>query len=153
MKTLYICPFAHATIIDKPENISGVVPKEIQCSHLECGCGSVIFPYTIDDNVTATHVFYNMPKVGEIVSLEEQSYLDAGGLMFREIPENVHETFKKEFTATEGIMKLAKFMVANFPSDQRLPDVIDTAILYMQKYKGHLSLMKTLRGMTDQKIN
>lgn len=148
MKLAFICPMAHTTVIEKTEATSGRIPEQITCAHLGCGCPSAMFPFQIDETVNATHVFYNSPKFGEIVTIEEQKFLDSGGLMFREIPENVPDQVKKEFTATEGINKLALFMINNFPSDQRLPDIIDTAIMHLKKYKGHLSLMKTLKGKT-----
>lgn len=148
MKVAFICPMAHTTIIEKPEHISGRIPDTVVCGQLGCGCGSAMFPFQIDEDVQATHEFYKTPKLGEIVTLEEQNFLDAGGLMFRVIPENVPDKVKKEFIATEGMNKLAMFLVNNFPVEQRLPDIIDTAILHLKKYKGHLSLMKTLKGKT-----
>jgi len=148
MKVAFICPMAHTTIIEKPEATSGRIPDQVVCAHLGCVCPSAMFPFQIDEMVKATHVFYNSPKFGEIVTIEEQKFLDSGGLMFREIPENVPDQVKKEFVATEGMNKLAMFLVNNFPVEQRLPDIIDTAIMHLKKYQGHLSLMKTLKGKT-----
>lgn len=152
MKVVFLCAFAHQTIIEKPEGLTGRIPDTVVCSHLNCGCASAMFPFQINPEVQATHVFYNSPKFGEIISAEEQNFLTAGGLMFREIPENVPDKVKKEFVATEGINKLAMFIINNFDVDQRLPDIIDTAILLMKKYKGHLSLMKTL-NKTGKDLN
>lgn len=148
MKVVFICAFAHQTVIEKPEMLTGTIPKEVTCSHIGCGCSALMFPYSLDESAVATHKFYNQPEQGEILSLEESNYLAAGGLMFRTIPEAVPADLKKEFVATEGMNKLAMFIINNFPLEQRLPDIIDTAILLMKKYKGHLSLMKTLNGKT-----
>lgn len=148
MKVVFLCAYAHTTIIEKPEDLFGRMPEQIQCSHLNCGCPSMMFPFQMDPEIQATHIFYNIPKLGEIVTAEEQRFLDAGGLMFREIPENVPDEVKKEFVATEGITKLATFIIKAFPEEQRLPDIIDTAISLLNKFRGHLSLMKTLKGKT-----
>jgi len=142
MKIAYLCPFAHVTVINKPDTVFGINPKEVTCTHIGCGCPAGMFPFLMDETVQPTHEFF----IGgsEILSLEEQKYLEAGGMLFREIPDQVSSEVKKEFAATKGINKLALFLVNNIPNEERLPDIIDTTILHLQKYLGHMQVMKTL---------
>lgn len=153
MNLAYLCRKAHLTIILKPEGLTGQIPETIVCSHLSCGCPSAIFDFQIDADVTPTHVFYNTPHLGDIVTPEEDAYLKAGGLMFRTIPENVPDSVVKEFTATKGMKKLADFLVKHVPADQRLEDIVDTAILLLGKYFGHLALMRSIHKNQNHKEN
>lgn len=152
MKIAFICAFAHLTIIEKSLATSGRVPDTVVCGHIGCGCPSAMFKFQIDTSVVATHEFYSSPAFGEIITIEEQNFLDAGGLLFRTIPENVPDKVKNEFVATEGMRKLGNFILNNFPKDQHLPDIVDTAINFLKKYQGHLSLMKTL-NKTGKDLN
>lgn len=146
MKLAYVCPFAHVTVIEKAESLNKRLPEEIICTSIACGCPAGMFKASIiDEEVMATHEFFT----GEselLLSLEEQKYLEAGGMLIREIPSNIPEGIKKEFTATKAIGKLATFLVQNLPEEERLPDVIDTAIACIQKHIGHVHMMKVIRS-------
>ena len=145
MKIGFLCPFGHLTIMDKPEHVQGRIPQQIICTSLACGCPAGLFEASIlDDICVATHEFYE-DKNG-ILTAEEQAYLNAGGILFREIPANIPESIKKEFTATKAINKLALYIINNLPKEDRLPDIIDTAIHILKKYKGHMEVMKSLSG-------
>lgn len=116
MKIAFICPFAHVSVIERKEEIQyGIVPKEIQCVHLNCGHGAKIFLESVmDEKVVATHEFYK-PNVNDILSIEEIEYCKSGGLMFREILSNVSKEVINEFHSTAEIVKMASYIISNFP--------------------------------------
>lgn len=135
MKLLYCCPFAHTTVIEKGELTNGKWPMEIQCTHLHCLQGAMLFTETVlDESVRATHKFFDKNDVDKVLSVEEDRYLQAGGLMFREIPENVSNQVKNEFKNTEEQIRLAEFLLENVNESERIGRPVDTAIDQITKF-------------------
>lgn len=135
LKVAYICAFAHVTVIDKGTIIEGRFPEQIQCTHLHCLNPAHLFSETvIDESVTATHEFFDKNNVDRVLSIEEDNYLQAGGLMFREIPEKVSNQVKNEFKNTEEQIRLAQFLLENVSESERIGRPVDTAIDQITKF-------------------
>lgn len=128
MKIAFLCPFGHVTVIEKPEALNGRVPELIQCTHLHCGKGAAVHEAMVMDiSVHATHTFYR-PGLGDIISLEERAYCDGGGLMFREIPGAQPNIVINEVRNTEQLVKLAEFLVKEYPFVVGKGTPVDVAI-------------------------
>lgn len=146
MKIAYLCAMAHVTVIEKPEGLKGSYPGRIQCTCPHCLTDAILFTESVmSEEVVATHIFYNVS--GELISLQEQEYLKAGGLLFKEIPENIAISVKNEFRNSKELLRLAEFLVNTVDVKDRIGTPVDTAIDQIEKFKElQLANLKFIRN-------
>lgn len=135
MNIAYLCPKGHLSIIRKSELLTGRIPAEVVCPHLYCGCASFVFEAAqMDDSLTPTHEFYKLGS-GEIGTIEEHQYCNAGGLLFRTIEANQPKEVINEFMNTGEVVRLAEYLVKEYPAVVGKGTPVDAAINLLTEFK------------------
>lgn len=149
MRIAYLCHYGHLTVGIKADHLQGDTAKKINCIH--CGGVATCFEeHTVVEEVPAHFEFYR-PVI--ISSDEERSILDSGLLLMRAFEDPI---ITREFEATKGMLKLVEFMMENIEESERLPDIVDTAILHMKRslqYKKHLLRLGQLKDQNTKFID
>lgn len=129
MRVAYLCPSGHLTVGLKDEKLSGGLPADVGCVH--CNLVAKMFePFTMLDSVPCHFEFYR-PKYGQVVSIEEEQLLKRNMLLIRLVEDPI---ITKEFQCAKALSKLTKFLVMHIALEDRLPDVVDTAIRDLERY-------------------
>lgn len=146
MKIGYLCFQGHLTVGIKEKSLIGNIAKKIPCIHCNQEA-SVHEEHTLSDNVPA-HFKFVKPAIVE--SKEQQDYLDRGFLLMELVEDPI---ITKEFEATKALTRLAEFMLENTTPEERFPDIIDTAIVFMSRYFDSRNAVKKLPVDFDKNLN
>lgn len=146
MKIGYLCFQGHLTVGIKEKSLIGNIAKKIPCIHCNQEA-SVHEEHTLSDNVPA-HFKFVKPAI--VQSKEQQDYLDRGFLLMELVEDPI---ITKEFEATKALTRLAEFMLENTTPEERLPDIIDTAIVFMSRYFTSRNAVKKLPVDFDKNLN
>lgn len=146
MKIGYLCFQGHLTVGIKEKSLIGNIARKVPCVHCNQEA-SIHEEHTLSDNVPA-HFKFVKPAIVE--NKEQQDYLDRGFLLMELVEDPI---ITKEFQATKAIQRLAEFMLENTEESERLPDIIDTAIVFMARYFDSRNAVKKLPEDFDKHLN
>jgi len=146
MKIGYLCFQGHLTVGIKEKSLIGNIAKKVPCIHCNQEA-SVHEEHTLSDNVPA-HFKFVKPAI--VQNKEQQEYLDRGFLLMELVEDPI---ITKEFEATKALTRLAQFMLENTSEEERLPDIVDTAIVFMSRYFVSRNAEKNLPTDFDKNLN